>query len=234
MKREDLTEKLLDIKREKGWSWKHICEKIGGYSEVLIVGAIMGQMKLTKPQAANAGELFGLTKSEIAMLNETPMRGTPMPPTDPLIYRFYELVMVNGPAWKALIEEDIRRRHHVCDRLRHGDGAAAQPQGRPGQDHDVGQIPAVQILRRQRQRAGIRVQGGVTLPSRRDRNVIPDGAKRRSGISRFPDAQLRICGSCFARPKRRSAIPPPAPGRRPAPSARPFWSESAVRCSRRP
>ena len=30
MKRADLTEKLLDIKREKGWSWKHICDKIGG------------------------------------------------------------------------------------------------------------------------------------------------------------------------------------------------------------
>jgi cyanate lyase len=30
-----------------------------------------------------------------------------MPPTDPLIYRFYELVMVNGPAWKALIEEEF-------------------------------------------------------------------------------------------------------------------------------
>src|SRR5260370_755253 len=109
MKRSDLTEKLLDIKREKGWSWKHICEKIGGYSEVLIVGAILGQMKLTKPQAANAGELFGLSKSETAMLNEVPMRGegTPMPPTDPLIYRFYEMVMVNGPAWKALIEEEF-------------------------------------------------------------------------------------------------------------------------------
>src|SRR6202166_4722028 len=109
MKREDLTEKLLDIKREKGWSWKHICEKIGGYSEVLIVGAILGKMKLTKPQAANAQELFGLSKSEEAMLNEVPMRGTgtPMPPTDPLIYRFYELVLVNGPAWKALIEEEF-------------------------------------------------------------------------------------------------------------------------------
>jgi cyanate lyase len=33
--------------------------------------------------------------------------GTPMPPTDPLIYRFYELVMVNGPAWKVLIEEEF-------------------------------------------------------------------------------------------------------------------------------
>src|SRR5437588_11514384 len=106
MKREDLTEKLLDIKREKGWSWKHICEKIGGYSEVLITGAILGQMKLTKPQAANAGELFGLSKSEIAMLNEVPMRGTgtPMPPTEPLIRRFYELVFVNGTPVKVLIE----------------------------------------------------------------------------------------------------------------------------------
>jgi cyanate lyase len=109
MKRADLTEKLLDIKREKGWSWKYICAEIGGMSPVLITGAILGQMKLTKPQAANAGELFGLSKSEVAMLNEVPMRGTgtPMPPTDPLIYRFYELVMVNGPAWKALIEEEF-------------------------------------------------------------------------------------------------------------------------------
>ena len=108
MKRSDLTEKLLDIKREKGWSWKYICEQIGGYSEVLIVGAILGHMKLTKPQAANAAELFGLSKAETTMINETPMRGegTQMPPSDPLIYRFYELVMINGPAWKALIEEE--------------------------------------------------------------------------------------------------------------------------------
>ena len=109
MKRADLTEKLLDIKREKGWTWKHICEQIGGYSEVLITGAILGQMKLTKPQAANAGELFGLSKPEIAMLNEVPNRaeGVTMPPTDPLIYRFYELVLVNGPAWKELIQEEF-------------------------------------------------------------------------------------------------------------------------------
>jgi len=109
MTRAGLTEKLLDIKREKGWSWKYICEQIGGMSPILITGAILGQHKLTKPQAANAAKLFGLSKAEQAMLNEVPMRGTgtPMPPTDPLIYRFYELVMVNGPAWKALIEEEF-------------------------------------------------------------------------------------------------------------------------------
>jgi len=106
MKRGDLTEKILDTKREKGWSWKHIVDEIGGMSPVLIVGALLGQMKLTKPQCEKASALFGLGESEKRLLNEIPMRGMPMPPTDPLIYRFYELVMVNGPAWKALIEEE--------------------------------------------------------------------------------------------------------------------------------
>lgn len=109
MKRADLTEKILDIKRERGWSWRYICDEIGGMAPTLVVGALLGQMKLVKPLARRAGELFGLTASEIAMLGEVPYRGTgtPMPPTDPLIYRFYEMVMVNGPAWKALIEEEF-------------------------------------------------------------------------------------------------------------------------------
>jgi len=107
MTRADLTEKLIEIKREKGWSWTFICSQIGGMSPILITGALLGQMKLTKPQAARAADLFGLSKSEQALLNEVPQRGTPMPPTDPLIYRFYELVMVNGPALKALIEEEF-------------------------------------------------------------------------------------------------------------------------------
>jgi len=106
MKRADLTEKILDIKREKGWTWKYIVGEIGGMSPVLIVGALLGQMKLVKPLAKKAAVLFGLTEMEERMLNEVPHRGTQMPPTDPLIYRFFELVMVNGPAWKALIEEE--------------------------------------------------------------------------------------------------------------------------------
>jgi cyanate lyase len=109
MNRAALSEKLLDIKRENGWTWKHICETIGGASPVLVTGAILGHMKLTRQQALKAGELFALSKAEIALLNEVPTRGagTAMPPSDPLIYRFYELVMINGPAWKALIEEEF-------------------------------------------------------------------------------------------------------------------------------
>jgi cyanate lyase len=107
MTRAELTEKMLGIKRENGWTWKHICDEIGGMSPVLITGAVLGQMKLTKPQVAKAAELFGLSKTEQALLNETPYRGMPMPPTDPLIYRLFELVMINGPALKALIEEEF-------------------------------------------------------------------------------------------------------------------------------
>jgi Cyanate lyase len=67
-------------------------------SPVMITGGVLGQHKMTRPMAAAAAKLFGLSKAEEAMLNEVPMRGhgVPMPPTDPLIYRFYELVMVNG------------------------------------------------------------------------------------------------------------------------------------------
>jgi cyanate lyase len=109
MTREQLTEKILDIKREKNLTWAQICAEIGGMSPVLVVGALLGQHKLVKPLAKKAAAIFGLSEIEEKMLNEVPMRGagTTMPPTDPLIYRFYELVLVNGPAWKALIEEEF-------------------------------------------------------------------------------------------------------------------------------
>ncbi len=52
MKREHLTEKLLDIKRERDWTWTYITDEMGGISPVLVVGALLGQMKLPKAVAA--------------------------------------------------------------------------------------------------------------------------------------------------------------------------------------
>jgi cyanate lyase len=109
MKRADLTEKILDIKRANAWTWAHINSEIGGMSPMLITAALLGQMKLPKPLAAKAATLFGLTRAEEAMLNEVPYRGSipSMPPTDPLIYRLYELVMVYGTTFKELIQEEF-------------------------------------------------------------------------------------------------------------------------------
>jgi cyanate lyase len=60
MTRAELTEKLLDIKREKGWSWNQICSEIGGMSPVLVTGALLGQMKLTKPQGGQGRRIVRL------------------------------------------------------------------------------------------------------------------------------------------------------------------------------
>lgn len=80
--------------------------EIGGMRPIFVLGALLGKMKLAKPLAATACALFGLTADAAGMLNEVPYRGSPMPPTDPSINRFYKMVMVNGPAWKALTEEE--------------------------------------------------------------------------------------------------------------------------------
>jgi cyanate lyase len=108
MTRVQLTEKILDIKREKGWSWKFIQQQVAGISPILITAALLGQMKLPRAQAKKAAELFNLSAAEERLLNEPPFRGSfSPPPTDPLVYRFYELVLVYGTTWKELIQEEF-------------------------------------------------------------------------------------------------------------------------------
>ena len=109
MKRAEVTEKILTAKRMKELSWEEIAKKIGGASKIIVTAACMGQMKMTKEQATKAAKLFGLGKEETLLLQEVPYRGSlpQVPPTDPLIYRFYELVQVYGTTWKELIQEEF-------------------------------------------------------------------------------------------------------------------------------
>jgi len=109
MTRAELTAKIIDAKRKKGLSWQAIAQKIGGNSPLFVTAALLGQMTLEKAQAAKAAKLLGLTAGEAALLTEVPYRGS-LPtaiPTDPLIYRFYELMQVYGTSLKALIEEEF-------------------------------------------------------------------------------------------------------------------------------
>jgi len=109
MTRADVTEKILSAKRLKGLTWEEIAAKVGGASRIVVTAACLGQMRMTPEQAAKAAELFGLGREETLLLQEVPYRGSlpQLPPTDPLIYRFYELVMVYGTTWKELIQEEF-------------------------------------------------------------------------------------------------------------------------------
>ena len=71
MQREQLTEKILDIKREKGWTWKFICTEIGGMAPTLVVGALLGQMKLVKPLAKCALPPFLFTHFVASVYRQT-------------------------------------------------------------------------------------------------------------------------------------------------------------------
>ena len=109
MMRAELTRKILSQKRLKQLSWKTILAEIGGGSPVYVTAALMGQMKLRPEQAERAAGLLGLTPEETLLLQEVPYRGS-LPgavPSDPLIYRFYELVQVYGTTWKELIQEEF-------------------------------------------------------------------------------------------------------------------------------
>ncbi len=109
MTREELTEKIVSQKIVKGLSWKAIAKGIGESSEIVYTAALLGQMTLTADEAAKAAELLDLTAEEAKLLTVPPYRGSLMelPPTDPLIYRFYELIQVYGTTWKELIQEEF-------------------------------------------------------------------------------------------------------------------------------
>jgi cyanate lyase len=109
MTRDDVTAKILAKKRAQGLSWKTIAAEIGGGSPVYLTAALLGQMRLRPAQAERAAKLFDLDAAEQSLLQEIPYRGS-LPgaiPTDPLIYRFYELVQVYGTTWKELIQEEF-------------------------------------------------------------------------------------------------------------------------------
>jgi cyanate lyase len=103
-----LGKKILKLKRGKGLSWAQIASAIG-YSPVWTCAACLGQMSMPVEAAEKAAALLGLSADETALLVDIPYRGS-LPtavPTDPLIYRFYELISVYGTTWKEMIQEEF-------------------------------------------------------------------------------------------------------------------------------
>jgi len=108
MNRMDVTEKIVAAKVMKGIKWADVAARVG-MSKEWVTAACLGQMTLTDQQALTVGEIFGLSAEERRWLCVVPYKGS-LPtaiPTDPLIYRFYELVNVYGTTFKELIHEEF-------------------------------------------------------------------------------------------------------------------------------
>lgn len=108
MSRIEVTEKIISTKVSKGLKWADVAQKVG-LSKEWVTAACLGQMTLNAEQAGVVGEIFGLTEEERQWLMVVPYKGS-LPtsvPTDPLIYRFYELVSVYGTTFKELIHEEF-------------------------------------------------------------------------------------------------------------------------------
>jgi cyanate lyase len=106
MDRQTVTAKIVSAKVRKGLKWADIADKIGESKE-WVTAACLGQMTFAKAQAAIAQSLFELTDEETAWLQIVPYKGSlaTSVPTDPLIYRWYEIVNVYGTTIKELIHE---------------------------------------------------------------------------------------------------------------------------------
>jgi cyanate lyase len=108
MTRNEATELIITHKLRKKLSWPQLAQAIG-MSKEWTTAALLGQMTLTAEQAAKVGSLLELPAEATEQLQLVPYKGS-LPtavPTDPLIYRFYELINVYGTTFKALIHEEF-------------------------------------------------------------------------------------------------------------------------------
>ena len=106
--REEVTKIIISTKVAQGIKWSDVASKLE-LSKEWVTAACLGQMALDKTQAGIIGETFSLSDEAIAWLQIAPYKGT-LPtavPTDPLIYRWYELVNVYGTTIKELIHEEF-------------------------------------------------------------------------------------------------------------------------------
>ncbi len=108
MTRTDVTELIVMARLKKGLTWAKLAKAIG-QSKEWTTAALLGQMQMTKEQAEKAGRLLALPADAVLLLQQAPYKGS-LPtavPTDPLIYRWYEIVSVYGTTIKELIHEEF-------------------------------------------------------------------------------------------------------------------------------
>ncbi len=106
--REEVTDMIMSVKIQKRIKWADVAPKLK-LSKEWVTAACLGQMALTNAQAKLVAKIFSLPPEAIPVLEAVPYKGS-LPtsvPTDPLIYRFYELISVYGTTFKELIHEEF-------------------------------------------------------------------------------------------------------------------------------
>lgn len=104
--RDACTEIILEAKRTKGFTFEQIAAAVGR-SETWVTSVIYGENTMDATEAKKLTDFLGLDSQVASALQIYAYRGDSqeMPPTDPLIYRFYEINMIYGKTMRAIIHE---------------------------------------------------------------------------------------------------------------------------------
>jgi len=108
MTRDETTQQIVAARLAKGLTWQQLADAIGKPA-VWTTAALLGQHPIPSESARTLVDMLGLDESVVPLLTAVPMRGG-LPtavPTDPTIYRFYEVLQVYGGAIKELIHEQF-------------------------------------------------------------------------------------------------------------------------------
>jgi cyanate lyase len=107
MNKQEMTTTILDAKRKQGVSWTALSETLG-MSETYIASSVYGENSMGKEPAAKLCQALTLGPEVVDALTQYPLKGQSLGqtvPTDPLVYRFYEIMQVYGLALKDVIQE---------------------------------------------------------------------------------------------------------------------------------
>ena len=108
MTRDEITEKIVAARLAKGLTWQQLADAIDK-PVVWTTAGLLGQHPIPPELGKQLVKLLGLEEAAVPVLAAVPMRGG-LPtavPTDPTIYRFYEVLQVYGGAIKELIHEQF-------------------------------------------------------------------------------------------------------------------------------
>lgn len=105
---ESIVNKIESIKIAKGLTWVDLAEKVG-QSPVWVAAALTGQCSMSAEDCAAVADVLELTEMECKVLQGFPFRGclTQTIPSDPFVYRFYEIMQVYGMAMKGVAQEEF-------------------------------------------------------------------------------------------------------------------------------